>query len=441
MRHPGHWVLCGRVSDNERVLTSRTKKQLLVFVFITLVGISYVGARYARLDRLVYDSAYQVNAQFAQSGGIFTGAEVAYRGVKVGQVSDMKLTRDGVDVVLSIDKGHRIPADTLALVANKSAVGEQYVDLEPRTDKAPFLRDNSRIATADTQVPVSTTQILTSVDAFVNSVPEQTLRTVVSELGAGFKGSADDLARLIDSSDSFIAAASQNFDVTTALIRDSNTVLRTQSDKGSAIRSFARDLSLFSGVVADNDVSLRALIDNGSATANELRTFLEQNQVDLGGLINNLVTTGEVVVKHLPGIRQILVLFPYEVASGYTVTAKSAGGYDARFGFILNPNPAVCEKGYDPKEWRSPTDGSNKAMDMDAHCSEPPSTTNARGAQNAPRTGAAYRTGTGASVATYDLGTKQLTWDDQTAPVVYDGGAERLYGDDSWPSLLWAPLR
>jgi ABC-type transporter Mla subunit MlaD len=57
--------------------------------------------------------------------------------------------------------------------------------------------------------------------------------------------------------------------------------------------------------------ALRALIDNGSATATELRTFLEQNKVDLGGLINNLVTTGEVVVKHLPGIRQILVLYPY----------------------------------------------------------------------------------------------------------------------------------
>src|SRR5215213_4871899 len=69
------------------MISSRTKKQLVVFVFITLVGISYVGARYARLDRLVYDSAYQVHAQFAQSGGIFTGAEVSYRGVKIGQVS------------------------------------------------------------------------------------------------------------------------------------------------------------------------------------------------------------------------------------------------------------------------------------------------------------------------------------------------------------------
>ena len=419
------------------MLTARTKKQLLVFVLITLVGISYVGARYARLDRLFYDSSYEVHAQFAQSGGIFTGAEVTYRGVRVGQVSEMRLTRDGVDVVLGVDKGQdRIPADTLALVGNKSAVGEQYVDLEPRVDKGPYLKDGSRIATADTAVPKSTTQVLTSVDGFVNSVPQDDLRTVVSELGAGFRGRGADLGQLIDSSDAFIEAANENFEVSAALIRDSNTVLRTQSEKGSAIRSFAKDLALFSGVVADNDASLRALIDNGSATANELRTFLEENQVDLGGLINNLVTTGEVVVKHLPGIRQILVLYPYEVANGYTDVARNSEGYDARFGFIMNPDPAVCEKGYDPKEWRSPTDGSNRPMDMDAHCAEAASKTNARGAQNAPRTGAAYR----APVAAYDLDAASLTWGDQTARVAYDGGAAALYGDDSWKSLLMNPL-
>jgi phospholipid/cholesterol/gamma-HCH transport system substrate-binding protein len=425
------------------VISSRTKKQLLVFVFITLVGVSYVGARYARLDQLFgFDSAYEVNAEFAQSGGIFTGAEVTYRGVHVGRVSDMRLTRDGVDVVLKIDKDQdKIPADTLALVANKSAVGEQYVDLEPRTDDGPYLKNDSTISTPNTEVPKSTTEILTSVDKFVNSVPNDKLRTVVSELGAGFKGSGEDLAQIIDTSNLFIKTANDNFDVTTALIKDSNTVLRTQADKGSAIRSFARDLALFSGVVADNDGPLRALIDSGSATANELRTFLEENQVDLGSLINNLVTTGEVVVKHLDGVRQILVLYPYEVASGYTVTAKtkdkSGEFYNARFGMILNQDPGVCTKGYDPKEWRPPSDTSDKAMDEDAHCASP-LPKNARGAQHAPRTGAAYR----APVATYDLSTGKATWSDQEPAdnVVYDGGAAQLYGEDSWKSLLLQPV-
>ena len=291
----------------------------------------------------------------------------------------------------------------------------------------------------DTAVPVSTTEILTNLDQLVRSVPQDELRSVVDELGAAFQGTGVDLGRIIDTSNAFIKTANDNFDVTTALIKESSTVLRTQADKGSAIRSFARDLSLFSGTLAQNDKSLRALIDNGSATANELRRFLEVNKVDLGGLINNLVTTGRVVSRHLPGIRQILVVFPYEVATGFTVTAKNPDGYDARFGFILNPVPAVCEKGYDPKERRSPTDGSNRPMDTDAKCAEPPTKTNARGSQNAPRV--ATSLGQRAPVASYDTATGKLTWADQRdANVVYDGGAERIYGADSWKSLLLQPV-
>ncbi|MGO4254847.1 MCE family protein [Marmoricola sp. RAF53] len=418
------------------MLTTRTKRQLLIFVFITLVGVSFVGARYARLDRLVYDSSYEVNAHFAQSGGIFTGAAVAYRGVGVGQVSDMKLTDDGVNVVLRIDKTHDdIPADTLARVANKSAVGEQYVDLEPKTDEAPYLKDGSVIAPADTAVPVSTTEILTNLDGLVQSVPQDQLRTTVSELGAAFQGTGDDLGRIIDTSNEFIRAANDNFDVTTALIKDGNTVLRTQADKGSAVRSFARDLALFSGTLADNDASLRSLIENGSATATELRTFLERNKVDLGSLINNVVTTGEVVVKHLPGVRQMLAVYPSVVAGGFTVVAKNPDGYDARFGFILNPDPVVCHQGYDVKERRPAADGSNKPMDMDARCTEGPNV-NARGAQNAPRT-APFK----APVATYDTGTGTMTWARPgSGTVVYDGGARALYGKDSWRALLLQPV-
>ena len=125
-----------------------TKKQLIAFVILTLVGVTFVGGRYARLDRLFYDSTYTVDAHFDQSGGIFTGAEVTYRGVGIGQVSTMKLTDKGVDVLL-VDRQERgqDPDRTLALVGNKSAVGEQYVELQPQTDGGPYLKDGSEIDT------------------------------------------------------------------------------------------------------------------------------------------------------------------------------------------------------------------------------------------------------------------------------------------------------
>jgi phospholipid/cholesterol/gamma-HCH transport system substrate-binding protein len=419
------------------MITSRTKKQLIAFVVITLLGVTYVGARYAKLNRLFYDTSYAVTAHYPQSGGIFTGAEVTYRGVGIGRVSSMKLTRDGVDVVLSINKGEdKIPSDTKAVVANKSAVGEQFVDLQPQRDGGPYLKDGSQIKSDETQVPVSTTEILTNLDNLVQSVPQADLRTVVSESGAAFNGTGPSIGQIIDTSSSFIKTAEANFDVTTALIRDGRVVLQTQVDKGSAIRSFSRDLALFSGTVADNDRYLRSLIDNGSATANELRTFLEQNKVNLGQLINNLVTTNQVVVKHLKGIRQLLVIYPYVVAGGFTVAQKTRGGvYNARFGLILQNDPPICKAGYVAP--RPPQDTSDRPMAMQAGCRD--GSKNFRGAEKSPsgRVAANYR----APVATYDDSTGTVSWGapDAGATIAYDGGAAQLFGKDSWKYLLLQP--
>jgi phospholipid/cholesterol/gamma-HCH transport system substrate-binding protein len=426
------------------MVTSRTKKQLLVFVLITLLGVSYVGARYARLDRLVLDTEYKVSAQFVDSGGIFKDAEVTYRGVHIGQVSELKLTRDGVDVVMAIDNSNsKIPSSSRAVVGNKSAVGEQYIELQPQTDDGPYLKDGSTIAAADTEIPISTTELLTSIDDMVNSVPQGDLRTVISEFGAAFEGTGASLAQIIDTSNAFIKEADRNFDVTTALIEDSNTVLQTQADKSSAIRSFATNLSLFSGTLAASDADLRKLIDNGGASATQLRTFLEENQVEIGDLLNNLVTTGKVVVKHLRGIRQVLVIYPYIVEGAYSTVAKGpSGNYDAEFGMILKPEGRpVCEKGYNAKLRDPNRERGDVPMDTGARCSEPASKSSARGAQHAPsgRAGTSYRPPV---VATYDHSTGKVTWTDHApdADVTYTGGAHDTFGKDSWKWLLLQPV-
>ena len=117
------------------MITRRTKIQLLAFAIITLLGVTFVGARYAQLDRLIIDQSYTVVAHYPMSGGIFAGGEVTYRGVGIGKVSELELTDEGVDVYLEIDnEWDEIPTDTRALVGNRSALGEQYVELQPNVD-------------------------------------------------------------------------------------------------------------------------------------------------------------------------------------------------------------------------------------------------------------------------------------------------------------------
>jgi phospholipid/cholesterol/gamma-HCH transport system substrate-binding protein len=431
------------------MISRRTRIQLVIFVVITLLGVTFVGARYAQLDKAFYDDNYTVTVHFADSGGIFAGGEVTYRGVSVGTVNKLVLTDAGVNVVLDVDNGYdQIPSDTLAVVGNRSAVGEQYVELQPQRDDGPYLHNGSVIDQADTRLPISTDTLLTHLSETVESVNQDDLKTTVDELGAAFAGTGQDLQRIIDTGNSFINTANDNFDVTTALIRDSNTVLHGQIDSESAIRNFSAQLQAFSSVLAGADPDLRNLIDTGGVAATQLRTFLEQNSVELGDLINNLVTTGDVIVKHLDGIKQVLVIYPYVVEGGFTVVSKSpdTGLYDAHFGMIIT-NQKVCHNGYGSTDTRTPQDGSNRPMNVDARCDEPATESNARGAQNAPRRAPASYAEAAAQpvVASYDPATGKLTWGDPSATdaaALSSTGtvAPPSLGEESWKWLFLQPL-
>ena len=288
---------------------------------------------------------------------------MSYRGVRIGQVKELVLTDDGVDVLLDIDNEFDdIPADAHALVGNRSAVGEQYVELQPQSDDGPFLEDGSEIARDRTDDPDPDRH---PADPPRRDGPQRRPGRPAHRHLRVRPGLQRRRRRPADRSSTaatpFITAAEQNFDVTVDLIRDSNTVLNGQIDSERAFRRFARDLSVFTTTVADHDHDLRTLIEDGSLGANELRVFLEDNEVELGELINNLVTTGEVVVKHLDGIEQLLVIYPYVVEGGYTVVSRSPGTglYDAHFGMVLTTDPHVCLEGYEGTDRRSPLDGSN----------------------------------------------------------------------------------
>jgi phospholipid/cholesterol/gamma-HCH transport system substrate-binding protein len=321
------------------VITRRTKVQLLVFAIITLLGVTFVGARYAQLDRLIVDQSYTVVAHYPQSGGIFAGGEVTYRGVRVGEVSELELTKDGVDVVLEIDnEWDEIPTDTRALVGNRSALGEQYVELQPNVEvdeDGPFLEDGSEIH--EVAVPIATEKLLADVARTVSSVDQDALRTTVEELGLAFGGTGEDLQQIIDTGNSFIETANENFDITTALIRDSNTVLRGQIDSESSLRTFANELSVFSGAMVDADEDLRRVIDSGSFTANQLRTFLEQNEAEVSDLLRNVILTGRVAVANIDGIRTLMIAYPILLEGSFTVVDKNAttGHYETHVGLIM----------------------------------------------------------------------------------------------------------
>ena len=67
----------------------------------------------------------------------------------------------------------KIPADLTAEVRSVSAVGEQYVELLPRTDSPPYLQDGSVISMRDTKIPQEVGPMLDQVSTLINSIPKE----------------------------------------------------------------------------------------------------------------------------------------------------------------------------------------------------------------------------------------------------------------------------
>jgi phospholipid/cholesterol/gamma-HCH transport system substrate-binding protein len=369
------------------MLTKRVRFQLIAFVVIAAVAITYAAFRFTDLGRVFGADGYTVKMNLHDSGGIFTNAEVTYRGYNVGRVGEIHLTRDGIQVDLDIDPdAPQIPSDLDAVVANRSAVGEQYVDLRPRDDKGPYLSGESVIAAERTMTPVGTDAVIRDLDSLASSVPTDSLRTVVDELDKAFAGTGDDLQVLLDSTGDFTSMARQHLPQTITLIEDGGTVLDTQNAQAGNIKSFADSLQSLSEQLKNSDVDLRRLITETPRVSTQVTNLLAESGPGLGVTIANLLTTADILRARKDGLEYAFVSYPLFSAAGQGLLGSDPG--QVHLGLVLNLfDPPPCTAGYEQTQRRNGTDTESPTPPTpeQTYCAEPTgSDINVRGSANAP---------------------------------------------------------
>ena len=361
--------------------------QLVIFVLIAITGIAYAGGAYAGLGRLFGIHGYVVKVELANSGGIFTNGEVTYRGVTVGRITALTLTPNGVEADIDMDSSAPpIPASSKAVVADRSAVGEQYIDLEPPNADGPMLQDGSVIPQSRTSVPIAPQTLLADLDRLATSVPTGSLRTVVDELGTAFQGQGPDLGTLLDAASSLTQAANQHLPQTTSLLADGDTVLATQQAMGDQLISFSGSLDTLAAQLRKSDPDLRSIITQAPAVAQQVDAILRASGNDLGVVFANLLTTARITATRTKALTQALVEYPIAAAIGKSASPDGTG----HLGFVLDFfDPMPCTKGYEGTTQRPGNAVSdNTAVNYNAYCALPAqSGVDVRGSNNAPFAG------------------------------------------------------
>jgi phospholipid/cholesterol/gamma-HCH transport system substrate-binding protein len=370
------------------MLTIGTKIKLVTFGVLAVVVLAFTAVKYADLGRFIgLGGFYTVTMNVPNAGGLFSSADVTYRGVSVGRVGPMGLTPTGIVVKLEIsNSAPKIPANVQATVADLSAVGEEYVNLSPRTGSGPYLTAGSVIRQPDTKLPPSITSVLTSVNDLVTSVPQQPLRTLVSQLGSAFSGQGPNLQVLLDNSSTLTHAASESLPQTTALITDGKTVLATQAADSAEIQSFGQGAEQLASTLDSSNSDLQRLIANTPQAAIQVAGLLRDNDLGLGAVIANLLTTSDVTLTRQPALDEMFSALPAAVAAGSTVI----NSHGANFGLALTFfNPYPCVTGYGGTTYRNGLNLSPAPpLNTGASCTLPASSNvDVRGPAHAPSGG------------------------------------------------------
>ena len=365
------------------IIKRGVKIQLVIFAVITVLTMAYTAVNIIGLGQGVLDLRYKVYLDLADSGGIFSNAEVTYRGVTVGRVGPLHLTDDGVRVELRINRGQKIPDnDVQAYILNRSGVGEQYVDLRPAGNGAP-IRDGETIPRAHTHLPVQTYELLHNVDALVRTVNPKDLGVVIDELDQGLSGTGPDLQSLLDSNKRILEALNATIPETIALLDNGRTVLDTQADLGPTFKQFSRDLASLTTEIRHGDSDLRSVLDTTPGALDQGNDLFERLEPTLPTLLANGSVVGQVLTSRTSQLRQMLITYPLIVGGAFTAVP---GDGTVHFGFELNLNaPPVCTKGYETTRVRYPQDTRPASVNPKASCKLPKdSPTAVRGSRNAP---------------------------------------------------------
>lgn len=280
-----------------------------------------------------------VAVELDETGGLFEGSGVTYRGVRIGSVEDISLDGDHVEAELSLNPGSQVPTDTAAVVRSLSPAGEQYLDLQPRRAGEPFLGDGDRIAVTETSTPTSVAETLTALDGLMQQVDEDDLRVVLDELSTAL-ADPDDFSRVVTSGSDLIETFDSVWPETLRTLQSSRTVLRTGVAVQDDFREFATSARSLAAWLKDYDPTLRTTLSDAPKQLDELDALADELVRALPPLLKEFADFTDILARRDPHVRELLIQFP----TGLAKLADAFTGGRMQTNMLVSPGD-VCSYG------------------------------------------------------------------------------------------------
>jgi phospholipid/cholesterol/gamma-HCH transport system substrate-binding protein len=250
---------------------------MIVFAFSCFAIVLYLWVAFGGSVPLAA-RGYRVSAPFPQATNLAPDAEVRIAGVKVGLVKTLTLDEAGnaTKAVLEIEPRYApLPADTRAMLRQKTLLGETYVELTPGSRSAPRIPDGGSLPAVQVADTVQLDQILRTFDPSTRSAFRTWLQqegSAVEHRGPALNAALANLAPFAQHTTDLLDVLNRQSADTRALVRDTGIVFDALNERDGQLADLVSNSNRVFQTTASRDQSL-------AETFRILPTFLDETRL------------------------------------------------------------------------------------------------------------------------------------------------------------------
>jgi phospholipid/cholesterol/gamma-HCH transport system substrate-binding protein len=291
---------------------------------------------------------YRFSVEFDQAVELATQAQVEISGVPIGQVVSVALDhRTGLSrAVIQIDRQFAPrPADTRAILRQKTLLGETYVELSAGSPTAPKLPDDGTLPRGQVAPTVQLDQIFGSFDPTTRRAFQTWMQQgaiALTNRGEQFNAALADLYPFATNVDSVLAVLRRQGAATSTLLRDGGQVFSALSRSPAQLQGFVANSNALFAATSARDLAL-------AATVRAFPPFLAQTRSTIDRVTRFAQTAKPLIdelrpaaVQLTPALKSLTVLAP-ELRELLTdvapLTRASKAGFPALERFLQDSVP------------------------------------------------------------------------------------------------------
>jgi virulence factor Mce-like protein len=254
---------------------------------------------------------YRFTVPFKEATQLAVQSDVRISGVTIGKVKSINLADNGLaDASIEVDSQYApVPADTRAILRQKTLLGETYVELTPGNRNGPTLPEGGLLPRAQVSNAVQLDEIFRTFDARTRQafkVWMQSTAAALNHQGANLSAAIGELDPFAEQTNRVLRILNDQQPAVQGLIRSGGDVFNALSERKDQLRGLIQNSNAVFQTTARRNADLEQLFEI-------LPTFQRESRATLERLDSFAANTDPLVRQLQPAAKQ---LSPTLIAAG-----------------------------------------------------------------------------------------------------------------------------